>query len=148
MNEKKVCSQCGKVYSSDTEICPSCNVILIECEAEPETPFETDDPNVTDKSAENYFSGLKVKDSLFTIKNRPNTWMYIVAILFPLAGILLSVAKVIRGEDTEGKYLMITSLVALAIWIAVCWGILSVQAEKAERLARATRSSYPYWLFD
>lgn len=112
MNEKKVCSQCGEVYSSDAEICPLCNVALIECEVEPEKPFEVED---VDKAVESCFPAPA---------DESNVWMYITTFLFPLAGMFLSTAKVIRGENAEGKYLMITSLIAFAVWFAVCWGIL------------------------
>ena len=45
--------------------------------------------------------------------------MYIVAVLLPLIGIILGLIYLARKEDSVGKNVLITAIVAGVIWFAI-----------------------------
>ncbi len=90
MTGQKVCPICGKAYPEEASICLSCQVSLLvqensSRENEPEELLELESEERS-----------PAKES--------NSWMYLSALLLPLAGVLLSAAKVTRGDKREGKY--------------------------------------------
>lgn len=78
MADQKVCPICGKGYPEEETICTSCKAELLiheqESEVLPELENEEQSP---------------AKES--------GTWMYRSALVFPLAEMLLSAAKVAKG---------------------------------------------------
>lgn len=91
---QKICPKCGFVYSSKTESCDSCGGRL-----------SVYTPDAVNKTSYSDNSGC---------------WMYVVAVLIPLVGIILGCIYISRGEDDLGKSLIITSVVTHII-AAILW---------------------------
>ncbi|WPX10075.1 zinc ribbon domain-containing protein [Anaerocellum danielii] len=87
---KKVCLRCGLIYPQKAEICDKCGGRL----------------SVYDGST-NY---------KFSRNDSSGCWLYIIAILFPLIGIILGCVYLARREDELGKSLIITSVVVIVIF--------------------------------
>lgn len=51
-------------------------------------------------------------------------WMYIIAVLLPLIGVILGLIYLARKEDDIGKSVLITGIVAGVIWFAVGMAII------------------------
>lgn len=85
---KKVCPKCGMVYSSNVENCSNCHVRL----------------GVYDERG--YRSG----------SDNSGCWMYVVAVLIPLIGVILGLVYIARGDDDLGKSLIITGVIS---WIVI-----------------------------
>lgn len=93
---RKVCPKCGAIYSPKNETCEACGTRLAVY-----TP---------EKRAE---SGSYAE-----------WWHYLVAILFPLIGLIMGCVYISRGDDELGKTVIITVLVGVGIQVVL--GILLV----------------------
>ncbi len=106
---KKVCPKCGLVYESKSEKCDKCGERLAVLD---------DRPAVTTRqksASKDYMDG----------------WLYVVAILFPVVGILLGCAYIIRHDDFVGKRMIILSLVFMVLWGILLWALTSCAAGAA-----------------
>ncbi|WP_273324262.1 hypothetical protein [Vallitalea guaymasensis] len=90
-NYKKICQKCGSIYSSRTENCKECGSRL--------AVYTSD--NINSHSS----------------VDRSGFWMYIVAVLFPIVGIILGCVYIARREDETGKSLILTSIFSVIICI-------------------------------
>ncbi len=88
-NYKKICPNCGMVYASNVENCSSCHVRL----------------GVYDDRA---YAASGSESS--------GCWMYVVAVLIPLVGIILGLIYIAKGDEELGKSLILTGVVA---WIII-----------------------------
>ncbi len=82
---RKTCPKCGLVYSQRAETCEQCGGRL----------------SVYDDSSHSTSSN----------SGNGGCWMYALAILFPLFGIILGCIYIAKSEDELGKSLIITSIV-------------------------------------
>ncbi len=99
---RKVCPKCGAIYSPKSETCEACGTRLAVY-----TP-------------EKGSSGGSYAE----------WWHYLVAILFPLIGLIMGLVYLSRGDDDLGKTVIITVLagvgiqVVLGILLAACSAML------------------------
>ena len=91
---KKICPKCGILYSSKTSRCEKCGGLL------------------------SVFSGEVLTGS----SSDAEKWPYIIAILFPLIGIILGLIFIGQRKD-EGPTVLITSIVASVVW-GILWFII------------------------
>lgn len=90
---KKICSKCGFVFSSNAEFCDACGARLSVY-----------------TGREGYYASRS---------DNAGCWMYVLAVLIPLAGIILGCIYIARREDDLGKSLIITSIVSHIIVIVL-----------------------------
>ena len=88
---QKICPKCKKIYSDRADTCEDCHVPLT----------------------------MYTKDLTYDSDKGSNFWMYIVAVLLPLIGIILGLIYLARKEDSVGKNVLITAIVAGVIWFAI-----------------------------
>ena len=62
---------------------------------------------------------MYTKDLTYDSGTGSNFWMYVVAVLLPLIGIILGLIYLARKEDSVGKNVLITAIVAGVIWFAI-----------------------------
>lgn len=95
---RKICPKCKHVYSAKTENCPNCGVTLSVLGSSQST------------SSEDNFN-----------------WMFIVAMLVPMVGLILGCILISQGNYTVGKDLIILSIVVpiILLIVFVSCGILS-----------------------
>ncbi|MDQ2087896.1 hypothetical protein RBH29_15805 [Herbivorax sp. ANBcel31] len=81
---KKICTKCGLLYSHKAEMCEQCSGRL------------------------SVYSG----DSYYTTSSGSDIgcWMYVVSFFVPIIGIILGCIYIARGEDDEGKSLILFSV--------------------------------------
>ena len=106
---KKICPNCGLVYGPKSETCEECGERLSV---------------VADRPAVSFQQKPASKDYM-------DTWLYVVAILFPVVGILLGCAYIIRHDDFVGKRMIILSLVFMVLWGILLWVLSSCAAGAA-----------------
>lgn len=95
---QKICPKCKKIYSDRADTCEDCHI-----------PLTMYTKNLT------YDSG-----------NGPEGWMYAIAILLPMIGIILGLIYLARKEDSIGKSLLIAAIVANIVWVALSFLIFNV----------------------
>lgn len=88
---QKICPKCKKIYSDRADTCEDCHVPLT----------------------------MYTKDLAYDSGKGSNFWMYIVAVLLPLIGVILGLIYLARKEDSIGKNVLITAIVAGVLWVAV-----------------------------
>jgi hypothetical protein len=89
---KKICPSCRLIYSKNANVCTKCGGQLA----------------VYDESVEESHSHA---DS--------NTWLYVVAVLLPIVGIILGCVYISKDENELGKSLIITSIVTSVIYVII-----------------------------
>ena len=62
---------------------------------------------------------MYTKDLTYDSGTSSDFWMYVVAVLLPLIGIILGLIYLARKEDSVGKNVLITAIVAGVVWFAV-----------------------------
>lgn len=103
---KKICPKCGLVYGPKSEKCEKCGERLAVMADRPAVPAQQK------STSKDYMDG----------------WLYVVAILFPVVGILLGCAYIIRHDDSVGKRMIILSLVFTVLWGILLWVLTSCMA--------------------
>jgi len=86
---KKICPKCGLIFSQKADSCEKCGGRL------------------------SVYSGES--SSYPSSKESSGCWMYVVAVLLPIVGIILGCIYIARGDDELGKSLIITSVVVSII---------------------------------
>lgn len=94
---KKICPKCGHIYSSRTDVCTSCGSRL------------------------GVYSGPPSHNS---DSNSSNTWMYVLAVLIPIVGLILGFIQIGRGNNNIGKHLIILSIVLSIIYSLSWWFVV------------------------
>jgi len=99
---KKICSKCGFIFSSNAEFCDACGTRL------------------------SVYTG---REGYYASKlDNAGCWMYVVAVLIPLVGIILGCIYIARREDELGKSLIITSVVSHIIVLVLGLSLISCLA--------------------
>ena len=88
MDYKKVCPKCKMIYSAKKDTCDRCHIPL----------------------------AVYNEEILNSSGGGTDGWMYLIAVLFPLIGIIMGLIYLARQEDHIGKSLLITSIVTSFIW--------------------------------
>lgn len=83
-NYKKICPRCKHIYSAKAENCDDCGSRL------------------------SVYSGESISK-----EDNSGCWMYIVAVLLPVVGIILGCIYIARAEDELGKSLILTSVITM-----------------------------------
>lgn len=83
---KKVCRNCGSIFEQKVDRCNKCGIQL------------------------SVYSGDTYDHIQET--NDGEMWMFVLAVLIPLLGIILGLIYIVRKEDDLGKSLIITSIVS------------------------------------
>ena len=89
---EKICPKCGVKYSQREERCEQCGGPL----------------------------SVYTPDYNHTVTPDAGCWLYVVAVIIPLVGIILGCVHIARGNDKLGKSLIITGIV-----VSVVFGILT-----------------------
>lgn len=117
--ERRCCPYCSEIYSSKVETCPKC-----------ERPTVVFDPS-TMKQTHNGGSNVEV-------------WMYVIAFLIPIVGLVLGCIQVGKNDKTGGKNLIITSIVSFILYVIVVSVISNNKEKKAEEELSSLYDSYSY----
>lgn len=117
--ERRCCPYCSEIYSSKVETCPKC-----------ERPTVVFDPS-TMKQTHNGGRDAEV-------------WMYVIAFLIPIVGLILGCIQVGKNDKTGGKNLIITSIVSFVLYVIVVTAITNHKAKKAEEELSSLYDSYSY----
>ena len=95
---QKICPKCKKIYSDRAGTCEDCHIPLT----------------------------MYTKNLTYDFGNGPEGWMYAIAILLPMIGIILGLIYLARKEDSIGKSLLIAAIVANIVWVALSFLIFNV----------------------
>lgn len=117
--ERRCCPYCNEIYSPKVETCPKC-----------ERPTVVFDPFTMKQT---YNGGSDVE-----------TWMYVIAFLIPIVGLVLGCIQVGKNDKTGGKNLIITSIVSFVLYVIVVSVISNHKAKKAEEELSSLYDSYSY----
>ena len=98
--EKRYCEYCKEIYAPKTKECPKCGM-----------PTIVYDP-ITMSQVHNA-GGVEI-------------WMYVIAFLIPIVGLVLGCIQVGKNDKTGGKNLIITSIVSFVLYVIV----VSVKRQK------------------
>ena len=71
-------------------------------------------------------------------------WMYVIAFLIPIVGLVLGCIQVGKNDKTGGKNLIITSIVSFVLYVIVVSVISNHKAKKAEEELSSLYDSYSY----
>ena len=69
---------------------------------------------------------MYTKNLTYDSGNGPEGWMYAIAILLPMIGIILGLIYLARKEDSIGKSLLIAAIVANIVWVSLFFLIFNV----------------------
>lgn len=97
---QKICPKCKTIYSAKTTTCENCGSLLA------------------------VYSSSSYKHSTSDASEGAARWMYIVAILLPLIGIIMGLIYLGRREDDIGKTMIMTSIIASVVWAILGFAIL------------------------
>lgn len=97
---QKICPKCKTIYPAKTVTCETCGGLLA------------------------VYSSSAYKHLTTNVRESPTRWMYIVAILLPLIGIIMGLIYLGRREDDMGKTMIITSIIASVVWALLGFIIL------------------------
>lgn len=86
---RKVCPKCGTLYPYHMETCEECGRKLSVYDWE-----------------------INYNNSVYASETELGFWMYAIAVLIPLLGIILGCIYIARGDDRPGKSLIITGVVS------------------------------------
>lgn len=100
---ERYCTYCDKVYSSKTHTCPACG-----------------SPTVV------YDAFTMKKQTYNNSSDYVDTWMYVLAVLIPLVGLILGCIQIGKNNSTGGRNLIIafivSSVVCTIIWYIAVYG--------------------------
>ena len=85
---KKICPKCKTIYSAKKDTCDQCHI-----------PLAVYNQEILENSGIGTDRG-----------------MFVIALLFPLIGIIMGLIYLARQEDDVGKSVLITSIVAGVVW--------------------------------
>lgn len=116
--EKRYCEYCKEIYAPKTKECPKCGM-----------PTIVYDP-ITMSQVHNA-GGVEM-------------WMYVIAFLIPIVGLVLGCIQVGKNDKAGGKNLIITSIVSFVLYVIVVSVISNHKAKKAEEELSSLYDSYSY----
>lgn len=97
---KRYCNYCKGIYAPNVEECPRCKM---------PTRIYSDSLAKMSGSSESYVE----------------TWMYIIAFLIPIVGLILGCIKVSKGDSKGGRNLIITAIVSTVLYAIVVYAMMS-----------------------
>lgn len=116
--EKRYCEYCKEIYSPRTKECPNCGM-----------------PTIVYNPA-----------TMSQIHNTGNVdmWMYVIAFLIPIVGLILGCIQVGKNDKSGGKKLIITSIVSFILYVIVVSAISSSREKQAADELSSLYDSYSY----
>lgn len=103
---KKICRKCGTLYSAGKKECDTCGISLSVYDETPSTSY-----------------------SKRTSYADVDMWMYVVAFLIPIVGIVFGCIHVAKGDKDGARNLFITSIISIVL-LAIIYAVRVNKAEK------------------
>ena len=117
----KTCPKCGEINGDNNSRCFKCNAVL-----GPVASYKKICPNcrtiysgtkdVCEKCQQPLAVYNESNAAVSSSQGGSSTWMYVIAVLIPLIGTILGLIYLGRREDSLGKSVLVTSIVAWVAW--------------------------------
>lgn len=114
----KECPKCGELNGDNNERCYKCNTVLEAAPSYRVCPKCKTIYSAKSQTCERCGVPLAVytAEMSYASTGSADKWMYVIAVLFPLIGIILGMIYLARREDDIGKPVLIASVVASIVW--------------------------------